>query len=606
MREDVRAWTRRVVRAFLLACGTCAPPRATREPTVGWIEPVRVTVHQGSDDLLSAGLGLDGLRAAPPAFADPVAPSPAELRRRAIHVNWNGIADLAPLGAYGRVYGGVPAVPGREFSAFARVPGARSPHRVLLQVPDAFDTRARCLLVAASSGSRGVYGSIALAAAWALPRGCAVVHTDKGAGTGYFDASSATGVTLDGTRAARGEAMLEFEPVDGAGDAIAVKHAHSGDHPEADWGRHVLQAAQFGLAMLDRAFPSEAPFTARNTRVIAAGLSNGGGAVLQAAGLDADGLLSAVVALAPNVHVEGHGRPLYDYATEAALLLPCALLDARFDAVPFARHRGQPPAAWLARCAHLHAQGLLAGADVGAWSADALARLDAAGWSMPALESAASSTAFDLWRTLSAAYASAYLRRGAGTMAHGLRYATVDGAPANAATRAAWWSDASGLPPGAGVVLLGGRDDAPEADGVGAIGLREAWSGGHADARVLRAAVARTRAGVPRPGLPVLVAHGEADGLLPIAFGANAYVSALQAAGRACACWRIPHAQHFDAFLSLGAFGARHVPLLPYGYAALDAVAAHLDGAPMPASRRFATRPRGAGVLTPAMLGLER
>lgn len=104
----------------------------------------------------------------------------------------------------------------------------------------------------------------------------------------------------------------------------------------------------------------------------------------------------------------------------------------------------------------------------------------------------------------------------------------------------------------------------------------------------------------------MLVAHGEADGLLPIAFGAGAYVAALQAAGRTPAYWRIPHAQHFDAFLSFGALGARHVPLLPYAYAALDDIAAHLDGAPMPASRRFDTRPRGVGMLTSAMLGLAR
>lgn len=123
---------------------------------------------------------------------------------------------------------------------------------------------------------------------------------------------------------------------------------------------------------------------------------------------------------------------------------------------------------------------------------------------------------------------------------------------------------------------------------------------------MLRAAVARTRACLPRRDLPLLVAHGEADGLLPIAFGAEACVAALRAAGRAPAYWRIPHAQHFDAFLSLGAFGAGHVPLLPYAYAALDAVSAHLDGGPMPRSRRFDTRPRGAGALAPAMLGLDR
>jgi hydroxybutyrate-dimer hydrolase len=140
--------------------------------------PVRETVHRGNDDLLSAGLGLGGLRAPPPALADPAAPDPAALRRRAIHASWNGIADLGPLGGYGSLYGAVPAVPGREYAAFMHVPGARAPHRVLVQVPDDFDAAARCVVVAASSGSRGIYGAIALAGAWGLPRGCAVAYTD--------------------------------------------------------------------------------------------------------------------------------------------------------------------------------------------------------------------------------------------------------------------------------------------------------------------------------------------------------------------------------------------------------------------------------------------
>ena len=577
---------------------------------------VRESTHRDGDDLLSAGLGLAGLRAPPPAFADAAQPTPAELRRRAIHASWNGIADLGPLGGYGDVYGAVPAIPGREYQAFATLeashaaarPDRRVSHRVLLQVPDAFDANARCLVVAASSGSRGVYGAIALAGAWGLPRGCAVVCTDKGAGSGYFDLDSDTGVMLDGTRAPRGAAPLEFEParIDGA-HGIATRHAHSGDHPEADWGRHVLQAARFGLAMLDRARPALAPFTPANTRVIVTGVSNGAGAALQAAGLD-DGLIDGVVALAPNVHVAGGGRALYDYASEAALLLPCALIDARFDAVPFARANGAPPSAWLARCARLHEQGVLEGGDLAAQARAALDRLHACGWDDAALATAASSTAFDLWRAIGATYAAAYLRATPVTMPCGYRFAAVDarGAPvaADATARAAWWSDASGIPPGSGVALLGGIDATADATAAGVQGLRQLWTGDDAAARALHAAVAATTVRPARADLPIIVAHGEDDGLLPIVFSSRAYVDAARAHDRAPVFWRIPHAQHFDAFLALPAFGDRHVPLLPYGYAALDALWAHLvDGAPLPPSRRFDARPRGAGVLARDRLG---
>ena len=363
---------------------------------------VRVTVHRDHDDLLSAGLGLAGLVGAPSPFVNAAHPTPAELRRRAIQTSWKGIADLGPLGGYGTLYGGVPDVPGREYQAFAQLPGAHSPHRVLLQVPDHFDTHRRCLLVAPSSGSRGVYGAISLAGAWGLPRGCAVAYTDKGTGAGYFDYADDSGVALDGTRARRGQATLEFEPKPLSSDTgIAVKQMHSGDNPEADWGRDVIQAAQFGLAMLDRAFPAEAPFTPRNTKIIATGLSNGGGAVLQAAGLDDGHLFAGVVALEPNVNVPGHGRAMYDYATEAAIWLPCALATERFAAAPFARASdGSIPPAWLQRCATLHAQGKLVGDTVAAQAEHAYAQLRRDGWTDEAMATAASTTAFDLWRPI--------------------------------------------------------------------------------------------------------------------------------------------------------------------------------------------------------------
>jgi hydroxybutyrate-dimer hydrolase len=547
------------------------------------ISPVRATAHRGGDDLLSAGLGLAGLRDASTAFADAIAPTPAELRRRAIQTAWKGIAHLGDVRA-----GDLATVPGREYQAFAKLPNANSPHRVLVQVPDAFDAKARCLVVTASSGSRGIYGAIALAGAWGLPRGCAVAYTDKGAGSGYFDCASATGVTLDGTRAIAGEAELEFVPdVYAAGSCsiysgIAVKHAHSGDNPEADWGRHVLQAAEFGLAMLDRALPLLAPFTPQNTRIIAVGLSNGGAAVLQAAGLDGDGWLDAAVVIAPNVNVPGHGRALYDYATEAALLLPCALADPRFDNAPFAR----TTPAWVARGASLHAVGILHAASAKAQTAEALERLHADGWSDAALAGAASVTAFDLWRAFAATYASAYTRSAVGQMPGGFRFAAHDaqGRPcaATLVERAAWWADAGGIPPGAGVFLDKiEHDETKPADPndpalCSLLVFRDLWTNGTVDTAQLRASVAATQVRLPRADLPIWLVHGLADGLIPAAFSSEAYVAWLRANGREPMYSPVPHAQHFDAFLALPGFGERYVPLLPYAYTALDQAWQHL------------------------------
>jgi hydroxybutyrate-dimer hydrolase len=587
---------------------------SSTEPSMQGIEfvqgEVSITTHRDKDDLLSAGLGLDGLKGSLSPFADPKHPTVQELRRRAIQTSWKGIADLGPLGGYGTVYGAVPDVPGREYQAFAKIPGAHAPHRVLVQVPDTFDKAHRCLVVTASSGSRGIYGAIALAGAWGLPHGCAVAYTDKGTGSGYFDFADDSGVALDGQRAKRGTAMLEFEPAASKGEGIAIKHAHSGDNPEADWGRHVLQAAQFGLAMLDRAFPDQAPFTPQNTRIIATGLSNGGGAVLQAAGLDSAHMLAGVVALEPNVHTPGHGRALYDYMSEAALWLPCALLDERFASTPFARDaHGAPHAAWVTRCASLHAQGLLKATTLDAQAREAHEHLRNSGWTDQAMATAASSTALDLWRVIGAAYASAYLRRGADDMPCGYRYqALVDGKPgvADDATRASWWADASGIPPGNGVGLFGGTDSSADSQLSGITCLRRLWTDDDADARALHASVQALAAHLPRKDLPLWVLHGADDGLLPTAFTSEPYVAWLQAEGRQPLYWKVPHAQHFDAFLALPGFGDKHLPLLPYGYAALDRLWAHLyQGKAWPAELPTpAGAARGARALQASMLGI--
>ncbi|WP_233843163.1 D-(-)-3-hydroxybutyrate oligomer hydrolase [Dyella sp. 2HG41-7] len=570
---------------------------------------VLVTTHRDGDDLLSAGLGLDGLKGMPVAFADAAHPDAQTLRRRAIQMSWKGIADLGPLGGYGTVYGAAPDVPGREYQAFATIPSARAPHRVLVQVPDDFDHAHRCLVVTASSGSRGIYGAIALAGAWGLPRGCAVTYTDKGTGSGYFDFSDDSGAALNGERAKRGTAMLEFEPRETKGEGIAFKHAHSGDNPEADWGRHVLQAVQFGLAMLDRAFPGEAPFTPRNTKIIATGLSNGGGAVLQAAGFDDGGMLAGVVALEPNVHTPQHGRAAFDYMTEAAMWLPCALMDQRYASTPFARDaNGAQHAAWTARCARLHAQGWLKSSTVEEKAVEAHTHLRSTGWTDRVMATAASSTALDLWRVIDVAYASAYLRRDANDMPCGFRYAAmVNGRPgvADEATRASWWADAAGIPPGNGIGLFGGVDESADPTWRGIAGLRQLWTGDDADARALHASVRTLAAQLPSKELPLWVVHGADDGLLPTVFTSEPYVAWLRAEGRQPLYWKVPYAQHFDAFLALPGFGNNHLPLLPYGYAALDRLWAHLfEGQPWPADVPTPQgTARGAGLLQASMLG---
>src|SRR6202007_3123403 len=117
---------------------------------------------------------------------------------------------------------------------------------VMLQLPRDFSLAAPCLLAVASAGSRGIYAALPNAAGWALRRGFAVVHTDKGTGNGVWDLDRGRGYRIDGTLTADPvDPLLSFAPPPGAELAalarrephsLLFKHAQSGVNPEADWG----------------------------------------------------------------------------------------------------------------------------------------------------------------------------------------------------------------------------------------------------------------------------------------------------------------------------------------------------------------------------------
>ncbi len=557
--------------------------RATPSP----FHELRETTHRGDDDLLSAGLGAAGLRSAmPPAVLDPDRPSGAEQRRRAIWSNWRGIADLATALA-----APLPSVPGCEFHALARLPGARHPHRVMLQLPDELDSGLRCLIVTAASGSRGIYGAQAVASHWALPRGIPVVATDKGAGCDWFDGATGVGFGIDGCPTGDA-ARLAFAPeraAAAAGPWVAIRHAHSGDNPEADWGRHLRQAAEFGLETMTRALPRQPPFRFDNTRVIAVGLSNAGAAVLRAAE-DPAPWLAAAVAAAPNVWAPDGGRALYDYATEAAIWMPAAQAAAALADMPsiapllgddlLARRRA-------AAIAELQHAGLLPDGSPQRAAGQALARLREAGWTDAALHAAVLSSAFEMWRAVGVAYSSAYGRFGVGAHPLGFGYSMLDdsGAPRapGAAERARWWSDGAGIVPGEGVEIV----DPSMADPLSSLRRLQALPLQDDEAgRRVRLGQQATRAALPRRGLPVLVLHGVDDGLIPERFSSGAWVQACRQAGLDPGYWRLPGVQHFDSFLALPDFGARYAPLLPLLHEALDAMFAHvMHGGSAPGDR---------------------
>ena len=451
-----------------------------------------------TDDLLTAGLGASGLASGPaPAFADPLNPTTAELRRLAIYNNYRALVDTAPGGGYGTFFGpqvdasGEGLIPGDEYIAYMAVPGTDVPVTVMAQVPDSFDPDRPCMVTAPSSGSRGIYGAIGTAGEWGLKKGCAVVYTDKGTGTGSHNLATNTAQRIDGTLTSADEPVQfradltdeQRADFDSAWpDRFAYKHAHSKANPEADWGLHVLQSIEFGFYVLNEKFGRELgngetllTINPKNTVVIASSVSNGGGSSVRAAEQDTEGLIDGVAVSEPNVNPEvdrsftirqgegpvitEHSRSLLDYTTALAVYQGCAnqAPAIREDAPLNATFN--PPAIGENICNSLANKGLVSGATLDDRATDALRILNEEFGIQPE-QNLLAPVHFGLAvaQSISMTYANAYGRAGVEDRVCDLSLAAVNGAGAVApiapAVEAALFSVSNGIPPSAGVNIV--------------------------------------------------------------------------------------------------------------------------------------------------------
>ncbi|MCB1552441.1 MAG: hypothetical protein KDJ14_01440 [Xanthomonadales bacterium] len=535
-----------------------------RDQTVAVVQ----TLHRGDDDLLTGGLGRAGLLADIQAAA--TSTDRAALRRRAIHTNWRGIAALGRRDVVNAALD-VP-VPGREFHAALQWPGDRQPSRFMLQLPDHFDVRRPRLLVVPSSGSRGIYGAMALGSGWALPRGWAVAYTDRGAGTDWFDVDTRTAPELSGLRTDDPAAQLfRVDSAELAGlpkHSVLIKHAHGGDHAEAHWGAFVEQARDFAWRLIDRVLPD-----CIGPRVsVAAGLSNGGGAVLRV--LELEHGFDGVLAAAPNVYPVG-GRAFPRYALEAALWIALA------QAAPTLRDAPSPlPAeAWQAQAEQAESALLELGL-LRRRSANnpvfAYRHLRRRGWPSETLAATRLSSVFDFWFSALPTYfcAAGRFAPNAQPLPVWFGPAAADGAPraATDAERNLWWSDAAGIVPGAGVSLH-------TPDGRTAVLRRasELVRGNDDIAQRVRQGFRATRCGPILRSCPTTVLHGRSDGLIPSVCSSEPWLRFARAQGhRDVESIRPERTPHFDAFLGLPGYGEHYDAMLPHVYAGLDALAARL------------------------------
>ena len=435
VRANPAAWLL-LAPVLLTACGgSDSAPEPVAAPVVNVLPSfvagsvAQMSYDGATDDLLTAGLGKTGLlAAAAPAFANPVAPTAAEVRRNAIFTNYRALIDYTALGGFGRLYGpnidisgsdtlGEGKVAGTEYIAVADDGSGRQNVVLMVQVPSNFDVKNPCIVTATSSGSRGVYGAIGTSGDWGLKHGCAVAYADKGSGNGLHDLMTDNVIQIDGTvataTAAGKKAHFKADLSDDERSAynaafpnrVAYKHAHSQQNPEKDWGRDTLRAVKLAFYVLNEKYGTdiaaqpgkkEVVITPAKTVVIASSVSNGGGAALAAAEQDTEGLIDGVAVAEPNAQpgantgltikqgaatVATHSKPLVDYFTYANVFQPCAALSAQAGL-------SLNPAFWPAaytvnaqnRCAALKTRGLLAATTLAEQADEALAKLNSYGW----------------------------------------------------------------------------------------------------------------------------------------------------------------------------------------------------------------------------------
>lgn len=615
-----------------------------------------------TDDLLTGGVGKTGLASAtPPAIADPANPTAAELRRLAIYNNYRAIVDVAPNGGYGTLYGpnvdingnatpGEGKIGGTEYLAYADDGTGVQNVTMMAQIPSTFDRNNACMVTAASSGSRGVYGAIGSAGEWGLKHGCVVAYVDKGSGMGVHDLSTNTVNTITGVRqtAAAAGKTSNFTAAVSAGDLatfnaayptrIAVKHAHSQQNPEKDWGRDTLRAIKFAFYVLNEergdAFSGGghlATFSSSNTIVIASSISNGAGAALQAAEADTEGLIRGIAISEPNIQLianpnlkvtrgsttlTGTGRPLYDYFTTANLYQPCAALAPAAAAGPGSALVATALA--TSRCASLKAKGLLTATDTASQATEALNILHSTGWQSDSDVLQASLYALAT-SSIATTYANTYGRFGVLDNLCGLSFAATDATnkptALAAASLAQIFGTANGVPPGGGINIVnnlspGGalRDPVSLSPSTGvadydvdaAICQRNLFTASDAAATRVQTGIKEVLRTGNLHGKPAIIVHGRNDGLIPVPFTSRPYYGQnkiVEGAASQLTYIEVTNAQHFDAFIdnaALPGYDSLFIPLHYYYLQALDAMYARLkQSTPLPPAQVVRTIPRG-------------
>lgn len=623
-----------------------------------------------NDDLLTAGLGADGLASGTaPGYANAYVPTVAELRRNAIYANYRALVPTGTGSGYGEFFGPTVGtdsttgmIPGQEWLALTL--DGNAPVSVMVQVPEHFNPEAACMVTAPSSGSRGIYGAIGTAGEWGLKRGCAVVYTDKGTGTGAHNLTANRGQSLEGLLVDADDPTVLFAAdlsdaeraayLNDYPNRLAFKHAHSGDNPESDWGKHVLDAVRFGFYVINEIHGEQNEEGQRgvslvpdNTLVIASSVSNGGGASVLAAELDSEGLIDGVAVSEPNVNpalgetfsiqqgtadaITEHSRSLLDYTTALAVYQGCANRapsikdDAPFNAVFNDATINENT------CAALEAKGLVSGATLDEQAEDAL-RILVEDFALAPEQNLVQPANYgiNVPQSIAINYANSYGRFSVTDNLCGFSYSAVasnESTPLAEIAERALFATSNGIPPTGGVDVLYNDADQGVATQMrqatspssglqdhaldGFLCLRALVTGidpvtgtaltGEAleHSQRVQQGIEEIRASANLQGKPAVFVTPRNDQILPINHSSRPYYALNQLVeGEASQLryYEVLNAQHLDLLNDFPGFNELYIPLHHYLFEALDLMYAHLtDGQALPPSQVVRTLPRGAG-----------
>ena len=624
---------------LLSACGSDDDNDKASQDVPLPLGPVSYEIYNGEDGLL-AGLGLSGIQGAAPGYADAANPTTFELRRNTIYYNYTALVDQSANGGFGTLYGPSDDTryPGSEYFAFVGEGINRA--TILVQIPDSFDQENPCIIAGPASGSRGIYGAIGTASAWAMEHNCAVALTDMNKGTGAVDLTQAKGfgIQLDAQDLSATEELTfivptqENVPEEGKDEYAGVtlptqqevdayisanphryafKHLHSQKNIEKDWGLHTLQSIKFAFRQLNVHFEG-ASFTPDNTLVIAASVSNGGSGVIRAAEQDTENLIDAVVAGEPNVNpaaakddfvikvgdrtVANHSKSSFEYFALGELYAACSTDDPANAGTALANLRGDV----TQRCLSLVDAGLISAGTDAEMGAQATQKLLDAGFTPDSLIIAAGYGSIDIYQSLVTGYANQFTRSSVvDALCNVSMGAAESGAPAANGAVATLATSSNGIPRTANMLLIKDDDNtgspvvqhgAQSANGRNDYNLEGAlcyWDIFNNTENPLHdrmmTGLNEVKASGNLQGKPTLIVHGRADALIVPNHSSRPYVALnkqVEGDNSKLYYYEVTNAQHLDTlnqlYIAWGGVGMDYVPIDYYFKQALDLMYEHM------------------------------